>query len=270
MPESATYLLDVGQAAAGRLDLIDEAYGPFTRDFLNRVGLAPGMTALDVGCGTGSVSLWLASRVAPGGRVLGVDSSPDQVAVAQRRAVQQGVGNVAFRTLPAEALDELDERFDLVFARFLLVHLATPEEAVRRMLARVRPGGLLACDEQVLAAACCVPPAPAFAASVALTYRASRSRGLDYDFGNRLFALFAELGCADVALRVVQPALASRAEKQLWPQFFREAGPALVADGHIGEAELADMLAELDQLVLNDGTFILPMRNHQVLGRRPA
>ena len=263
------YLLAFGESAAGRLQLLDEAYGPFTRTFLDRTGLAPGMSVLDVGCGSGSVSLWLAERVGPQGRVLGVDASPEQVALASNRARARSLGQVEFRAMAAEALDGLEERFDLVFARFLLVHVAEPEAVLRAMLRRVRPGGLLACDEQELAAACCLPPADAFAASLALAYRASRARGLDYDYGGRLFALFAALGCEDVRLGVVQPALTGPA-KRLWPRFFRESGPALVADGQIAEAELAAMIVGLDRIVADDRAVILPMRNHQVLGRRPV
>jgi SAM-dependent methyltransferase len=263
------YLLAVGEAAASRLQLLDEAYGPFTRAFLDRAGLALGMSVLDVGCGSGSLSLWLAERVGPHGRVLGVDDSPDQVAVARGRAEARGLGQVEFRALAAEALDRLDERFDLVFARFLLVHVAEPEAVLRAMLERVRPGGLLACDEQELAAACCLPPAQAFTDSVALAFRASRAKGLDYDFGARLFALFTELGCEDVRLGVVQPALTGPA-KRLWPLFFRESGPNLVAQGDTTETELAALIAGLDAVVADPRAVVLPMRNHQVLGRRPS
>ena len=266
---ASPYLLAVGETAASRLALLDAAYGPFTRAFLDRAGLAPGMSVLDVGCGSGTVSLWLAERVGPGGRVLGVDASPDQVAVAREGARAQGLAQAEFRPLAAEALDRLDERFDLVFARFLLVHVTEPQAVLRAMLERVRPGGLLACDEQELAAACCLPPADAFAASVALAYRASRAGGLDYDYGARLFATFAALGCEDVHLDVVQPALTGPA-KRLWPLFFRESGPNLVAQGHTTEPELSTLIAGLDAVVADPLAVILPMRNHQVVGRRPS
>ena len=261
------YLLAVGETAASRLELLDAAYGPFTRAFLDRAGLAPGTSVLDVGCGSGAVSLWLAERVGPTGRVLGVDASADQVAVARARA--RGLPQAEFRTLAAEALDRLDERFDLVFARFLLVHVAEPMAVLRAMLDRVRPGGLLACDEQELAAAACLPATGAFTASTALAYRASRASGLDYDHGARLYAQFLDLGCTDVRLAVVQPALTGPA-KRLWPLFFRESGPNLAAQGHCTEPELTALIAGLDAVVADPRAVILPMRNHQVLGRRPS
>jgi SAM-dependent methyltransferase len=270
MSKPAPYLLDVGDGDAARLALLDRIYGPYTESFLSRAGVARAMTVLDVGCGTGTVTSWIAAKVPPGGRVLGVDASEEQIAVARQAAAAAGRDNVEFRALWAANLDRLDRRFDVVFARFFLVHVTEPALVLRAMLDRLRPGGLLACDEQELAAACCVPAAPAFARSVDLAYRAARSRGTDLDYGKAVFGQFRELGCVDIELQVVQPALTSPATKRLWPMFFRSARPSLLQSGLIGEPELDAIIAGLDELANDDRCYCLAMRNHQVLGRRPA
>ena len=228
------------------------------------------MNVLDVGCGTGTVTSWIASRVAPGGYVLGVDASEEQLAVARQAATAAGLDNVEFRALSAADLDRLNRRFDVVFARFLLVHVTDPALVLRAMLNRVRPGGLLVCDEQELAAACCVPAASAFAQSVDLAYRAARSRGTDLDYGKAVFGQFREIGCVDIELQVVQPALTSPATKRLWPMFFRSTRLSLLQSGLIGEPELDAIVAGLDALANDDRCCFLAMRNHQVLGRRPG
>ena len=270
MSKPAPYLLDVGASEAARLALLNRIYGPYTESFLSRAGLAPGMTVLDVGCGTGTVTSWIASRVARGGHVLGVDASEEQLAVAGQAATAAGLDNVEFRALSAADLDKLDRRFDLVFARFLLVHVTDPVLVLRAMLNRVRPGGLLALDEQELAAACCVPTAPVFEQSVDLAYRAARSRGTDLDYGKAVFGQFLKLGCVDIELQVVQPALTSPATKRLWPMFFRSARPSLLQSGLIGEAELDAIVVGLDALANDERCYLLAMRNHQVLGRHPG
>lgn len=270
MSKPAPYLLNVGEGEAARLALLNRLYGPYTESFLSRAGLAHGMTVLDVGCGTGTVTSWIAARVAPGGHVLGVDASEEQLAVARQVATAAGLDNVEFRRLSAPDLDRLNRRFDVVFARFLLVHVTDPALVLRAMLDRVRPGGFLACDEQELAPACCVPAEPVFAQSVDLAYRAARSRGTDLDYGKAMFEQFRELGCVDIELQVVQPALTSPATKRLWPMFFRSARLSLLQSGLISEPELDAMVAGLDALANDDRCYFLAMRNHQVLGRRPG
>jgi SAM-dependent methyltransferase len=68
--------------------LIDQArfFGDLTEEVLRRAGVGPGMRVLDLGCGTGDVSFLAARLVGPTGAVLGVDRSPEAVAVAERRA----------------------------------------------------------------------------------------------------------------------------------------------------------------------------------------
>jgi ubiquinone/menaquinone biosynthesis C-methylase UbiE len=100
------------------------------------------MTVLDVGCGTGMVSAWIASKVGSAGRVVGVDVSNEQLEFARERATGLGLRNLDFLALSASDLREVGMQFDLVYSRFLLVHLEHPEDAVREMLGRVKRGGI--------------------------------------------------------------------------------------------------------------------------------
>ncbi|MEP7203068.1 MAG: methyltransferase domain-containing protein [Ilumatobacteraceae bacterium] len=58
------------------------------------VGPMPGATVVDVGCGTGLNLSWLHQAVSPGGRVIGLDSSPSMLAAAQRRISRHGWSGV--------------------------------------------------------------------------------------------------------------------------------------------------------------------------------
>jgi SAM-dependent methyltransferase len=88
----------------------DEFYGELTGDLLRRAGIAPGMRVVDVGCGTGDVSLIVASLVGEKGSVIGVDRSAESVQLAQLRGgVEVDMGSRLFATfrdagLPAPAL----------------------------------------------------------------------------------------------------------------------------------------------------------------------
>jgi hypothetical protein len=79
MPEGAkgtasdVYVLDVGESGAARLRLLDEVYGASTRRMLLEAGLSEGSRVLDLACGIGAVSCWLASQVGVTGKVIAGD-----------------------------------------------------------------------------------------------------------------------------------------------------------------------------------------------------
>ncbi len=103
----------------------------------------PGMTAVDVGCGTGEDAQGLAVTVAPEGRAIGVDVSTVMVAEARRRA--EAVGNPAlFEAGPADALPLGDSSVDVLRCERVLQHVPEPEGCVAEMLRVLRPGGRIA------------------------------------------------------------------------------------------------------------------------------
>ncbi|MEV0628891.1 class I SAM-dependent methyltransferase [Nonomuraea wenchangensis] len=96
-----------------------------------------GLDALDLGCGTGSLSLLLAEA---GHRVTGVDLAPRMVERA--RAKLAGTGAVV--TVGDAAAPPVGERrFDVVLSRHLVWALPRPEEALARWAGLLRPGGRL-------------------------------------------------------------------------------------------------------------------------------
>ncbi|MFJ4096140.1 class I SAM-dependent methyltransferase [Kitasatospora sp. NPDC089913] len=94
---------------------------------------------LDVGCGTGSLSLLLAEA---GHRVTGVDLSPEMVARARRKLFDAGLAG-RFLVGDAAAPPTGGAAFDVVLARHLLWTLPEPGAALREWVARLRPGGRL-------------------------------------------------------------------------------------------------------------------------------
>src|SRR5262245_27958837 len=78
------YTLATGVAAARRLHLLHNAYGPVGRRVLEEAGVGPGMRVADFGCGVGATSLELARLVGPGGHVTGIDYSGAQCEQARQ------------------------------------------------------------------------------------------------------------------------------------------------------------------------------------------
>src|SRR5262245_42970461 len=77
------YILATGGKDSKRLRLLHEVYGPGTEALLRRAGLRDGLRVVEVGCGSGNTACWVAEQVAPGGSVVAVDVSPDQIEQAR-------------------------------------------------------------------------------------------------------------------------------------------------------------------------------------------
>ena len=104
------------------------------------LGLSPGLSWLDVGCGTGALTQAVLTMADPG-EVLGVDPSPDFIAAA---SVQIDDPRVRFAIGDARALPVSDHAVDAVVAGLVLNHLPDPEAAVAEMVRVARPGGRVA------------------------------------------------------------------------------------------------------------------------------
>lgn len=106
--------------------------------------LATGDTALDIGCGTGTLAIAAKKRVGSAGAVFGIDASPAMVARAMRKSAKADI-DVTFTNAVVEALPFPDGRFDVVLSTLMLHHL--PRHARRQCTAEIRrvlkPGGRL-------------------------------------------------------------------------------------------------------------------------------
>jgi len=112
-----------------------------TLDLLDKIGVRPGMSCLDVGCGGGEVSRELASRVVG----LGMDSA--QLEIVRTEAIAKKFLNIDYRGADAAAPPSSLGRLDVVCARFLLCHLKSPFETLSRMVSCRKPSGVLAIED---------------------------------------------------------------------------------------------------------------------------
>ncbi len=109
---------------------------------LDRARIRPGDHVLDIGCGTGDLTLAARSRVGPTGRVYGVDASPEMIAVAQRKAAKRHQ-EVEFRLEPVERLTNPDNSLDVVLSSLMIHHLPgdLKREACAQVYRVLKPGG---------------------------------------------------------------------------------------------------------------------------------
>jgi SAM-dependent methyltransferase len=108
-------------------------------EFVESLGITPGMDVLDLGSGDGTTALPAARR---GARVLGVDVASNLVAAGNRRAQELGLANCTFQEGDASDLSGLgDDSFDLVVSVFGAMFASNPSAVAKEMVRVTRPGG---------------------------------------------------------------------------------------------------------------------------------
>ena len=130
-------------------DALTRFYDPLIRWFLReatfknalieQAQIAPGHRVLDVGCGTGTLTL-MVKHVAPAAEVIGIDGDPKILAIARAKA---GHAAVQFDEGLATTRPDPDASFDRVLPSLVLHHLTTAdkERSFTEMLRVLRPGG---------------------------------------------------------------------------------------------------------------------------------
>lgn len=124
------------------VDGLDAAEAEMLRITTERAGIQDGDRVLELGCGWGSLSLWLAQRY-PGSRITGVSNSAPQRRFIEARAAELGLANLRILTCDVNTLELPEAAYDRVVSIEMFEHLRN----YRTMLARIgrwlRPGGAL-------------------------------------------------------------------------------------------------------------------------------
>lgn len=267
---NADYLVKVGEEADHRLKILNNIFRQASYDFFRNLGLSEGMSVLEVGCGTGHVTIDLAELVGPTGHVHAVDISAEQIEVARSNVQAQGLNNVTFDVVDVMDLHKQNNTFQFVVSRFVLMHLADPKAALKAMYHCVAPGGFLACEEPEMS--CCYSSIESSAFEKAIQWQMNYGvkRQLDFDIGNKLLPMFQELNFSSPQERVTQPHVKSpQPEKNIYCLLTEESRDKFLETGIATEKEIFDVLQELSQLTNDTDAIFGCARQHQVSSRKP-
>jgi SAM-dependent methyltransferase len=184
------YVLDHHlEGEARRLALMSALLDPMHRRHIEELGvLRPGASTLEIGCGNGSVSKWLAGLVSPGGRAVAVDI--DLSLAEDSPGVELWQGDIVDGPVEPGG-------FDLVTARAVIHHVGDREAAIANMVKSVKPGGSILLIEPDF-----LPVSVAEPEKVRAFWRGwlawAEKQGIDYHVGRSLAPRLAGLGLEQV------------------------------------------------------------------------
>jgi len=271
-PEAAeVYALGSNPDESARLRRQSDELRPQSAELLGRVGLQPGQSAIDLGCGPSGILDLLAAAVGPDGRVVGLDADPAHTAMAGRFAGELALDNVAVLTADARHTGLPPDSFDLVHARTLLVTIPGPQEVLAEMVRLAKPGGWVASQEADVEHALCYPPLPAWDRLHELFQAGFGRSGADPCLGRRLPELYRQAGLEDIEVVIHAPAYpAGHSRRTLLADLVRSLRPMIVELGLSDERELTELDRAVRAHLADPGTLMMPHLLMVARGRKPS
>jgi demethylmenaquinone methyltransferase/2-methoxy-6-polyprenyl-1,4-benzoquinol methylase len=147
--EKKSRVREVFDSVAPRYDLMNDVmsfglHRLWKRFTIGKTGLKPGQSALDVAAGSGDLSIPIARRVGPKGRVVVTDINREMLERGRDRMLDAGIaGNTSYILADAESLPFADASFHCVTIGFGLRNVTDKDQALRSMFRVLKPGGRL-------------------------------------------------------------------------------------------------------------------------------
>lgn len=215
MTKGEKYDLDIGEGLD--YDILDKSFNSTTQAFILKLGIITGMNVLDVGCGAGVMTSWLAKQVGPEGTVTAIDNSEEQLNVTIQRLKKENLSNVKTKVLSAYDIAKLNEKFDLIYCRFVLHHLHSPRKTLKLFFENIKPQGMYIGEEGIISAAFAYPPTFAWHGYMPTLKSAENEvDGVerDGDIGMKLLYLSKKAGFDILDAQLVQPILWKKEQKK--------------------------------------------------------
>jgi len=233
MPPKDTYILPHSLTGEHRrLALMSHLLDPLHESLLERLGIRPGWRCLEVGCGNGSISQWMATKVGPRGHVVATDI--DLSYIDSLHAPNLEVHQLDILKPPAGP-----HRYDLITARAILHHVRSPKKAVRHMVELLKANGILLSIEPDFLPATVAEPEPLRAFWQAWL-EWSRSAGVNYFIGRTMPGLLAASGLEHIAAEGTTALYPGNSPwSTYWLETLDELRPRLLESGYLSAALLS-------------------------------
>lgn len=260
------YIFDEAQhdTELARLQALECVFDAATQRCLSALRVAPGSRCLEVGAGAGSIARWLSKTVGASGHVTALDLNTRFL--TQPLPENLEVLEADIRTAPLAPAS-----FDLVHARFVLIHVPLWQEALAALFRALKPGGCILLEEPDFSAARAFSGPAELQAAFTNVHHAIetmfRARGMDYAFGARLPALFVEQGLQHVSFEndaAIVPG--SSAHARMMSASTRQLADKYIATGHVSHSDIECY----SEFATNPNCFAIYHATLRAMAEKPA
>lgn len=262
-----TYAIEGGEEGKKRLDLLSRIIFNSTNSILEKAGLAPGMNCLDVGCGGGTVTRLIAEKVGIDGHAYGIDYDPKVIEMAISDAYSAGLKNIDFEVQDVMEIKE-KEKFDLVYARFILSHLRNPQKLLKLIHKALINNGIIVIEDVDFPAHFSYPENHAFKEYIHLYEEVIRKKGADPAIGPKLFHYLHINGFKNIQINIVQPVFADGEGKTIGLVTLQKIKKSLLDEKLLSANKIDELIEEFKDFTNKKDAIISMPRIFQLWAKK--
>lgn len=262
------YIADIGEQGSEGLGKLDYCFNQTTKEFLLSVGLRQAKSILDIGCGSGVMTCWMAEQIDSNSKIIAIENDINQLNAAKRNAASKSITNIEFKLCSAYEIETLKTKFDFVYCRFVLHHLNKPEEVIAKIFQCLTSNGVYASEEGIVNYAFSYPFSSAWGDEtlrVPPVWQDASSDQRDGNIGIKMFNKMYSAGLKNIYAKIIHPVLTTRDEKNLLMLGRDELKRYYLEGGHT-EAEWEQLGRKTEKIVNDDAQIVGFYASCQVAG----
>lgn len=260
-----TYILNTNEQARKRLELQHQLYAKSSINLLHEAGISRGMQGLEIGSGSGAMTMELARLIGKDGKLLAIDLSQNQIDSIKK--VTSAFDNIEFKVWDANYLSDLGEYFDFIYCRMVLHHVSDAHSIIQQMKSCLKPGGLIICEEpSIFDSTFCFPKSDAYNLFTEWVRSCFSKNNRDYEIAHRLEQEFASCNFEITHHSLFQPLLRTTQEKEIYFMALNDIKPQLI-DLKIASADDIEKLSEELKKLSDSVNTMSWIRMHNIIAK---
>lgn len=253
------YVLSRTSEEYRRLRIQSLAWEKATEAIFNKIELSEGLSCLDIGCGPGEVMRLMGQHVGKTGSVVGVDTDGKIGREALSMLRSKGQSNFDFVEGDFQKMNEYfsGKQYDLVYSRFLLIHMNDHISSLKKMYQLVRPKGYLVIQDYDFRTLDEYPVNESMEEVKKVFFGVMEKSGRDIRIGSKLPYYFIKAGIGAPDGVQVDGHLSPRTENEMGRETYKSVFPLALKLGLTTEEKYKSYLKHSDNLKDKESHYIL-------------
>ncbi|WP_299494382.1 class I SAM-dependent methyltransferase [uncultured Shewanella sp.] len=250
---SDSYMYEVGELGQSRLALLHQLYAPYSCAFIKtHIQFKNINRIVDIGCGAGYMSFWLARQMAGMGTVTGVDISSEQVTTSREGSVVRGLQNIHYLQEDAHTIAKTSAQYDFTYTRFMMEHLREPLAFLKQIKAskpaQDKGKKYLIIDEAMHQSWDSSNHRDTLGVFRQSLLALGDKLGVDFNIGLNLYHLLHDAGFKNIKVNCAQPVLSGANNTQMILAVLEESRGKFISHQIVSNEQLNALINQITQI----------------------